>query len=144
VTEPADPPAKPLRTWRPMILWTALILAALVLCWLGAEYWKLRRTSRVVKAYNRSYATKQVLELGGPAQAIARLQLYIKLPTRLAPDKDKSWYIRSLAADTLGWIGPAAHEALPALSEAMKDENEVVRNAAAEALKKIRAEQPPK
>jgi hypothetical protein len=36
VTEPADQPAKPLRTWRPMILWTAAILLALGLAWFVA------------------------------------------------------------------------------------------------------------
>jgi len=40
-------------------------------------------------------------------------------------------------ARALGEIGPAAKAAVPALSEALKDKDENLRNAATEALKKI-------
>ena len=44
---------------------------------------------------------------------------------------------RSVAAEALGAIGPAAKAARPALAEALKDPSPDVREAAAEALKKV-------
>jgi len=54
--------------------------------------------------------------------------------------------LRVGAASTLGKIGPAAREAGPALARLSEDQSqkEGVRTAAAEALKKIRGEEPPK
>jgi HEAT repeat protein len=48
------------------------------------------------------------------------------------------------AAYALGEMGPAAQAAVPALEAALKSDNDWVRRAAAEALKKIRGEEPPK
>ena len=45
--------------------------------------------------------------------------------------------LRAKAATTLGHIGPQAKTAIPALQEALRDESQNVRDAAAEALKKI-------
>lgn len=46
--------------------------------------------------------------------------------------------VRTTAARVLGKAGPAARPALPALEKAARDENASVRQAAAEALEKIR------
>ena len=47
---------------------------------------------------------------------------------------------RSSIASALGDIGPAAKEAVPVLTKALKDEDGQVRYAAQEALDKIKAE----
>ena len=46
---------------------------------------------------------------------------------------------RASFAQALGAIGPEAKAAVPALREGLKDKDERVRTAAAEALKKIQA-----
>ena len=45
--------------------------------------------------------------------------------------------VRSSAAGALGKIGPLAKEAVPALKKALEDDDAGVREAAAEALRKI-------
>jgi HEAT repeat protein len=55
--------------------------------------------------------------------------------------KDDTWEMRRGSAWMLGKLGPEARDAIPALTEALKDENEVVRQKAAEALKKIEGEE---
>jgi hypothetical protein len=55
-----------------------------------------------------------------------------------ALSNDERWYVRQQAARALGGIGPAAKDAVPALTDRLKDEHQHVREAAAEALKKIR------
>jgi hypothetical protein len=57
---------------------------------------------------------------------------------------DPDRLIRSKAAWALGEIGLEARAAAPVLEKCLSDENEPVRAAAAEALKKIRGEEPPK
>ena len=52
------------------------------------------------------------------------------------------WF-RGDAAQTLGRIGPAAREAVPALEKLLGDKERYVRAAAAEALKRIRGEKAP-
>ncbi len=51
--------------------------------------------------------------------------------------KDPESNVRYRAAQALGRIGPEAKAAAPALKEALKDENELVRKATGEALRKI-------
>jgi len=51
---------------------------------------------------------------------------------------------QSSAAWHLGWLGPYAKAATPALEDAARSGNESLQYAAAEALKKIRGEEPPK
>ena len=48
--------------------------------------------------------------------------------------------VRGDAVEALGRIGPDAKMAVPALNELLKDANESVRKAAAEALEKIKDE----
>jgi len=52
-------------------------------------------------------------------------------PGRYYPD------VRSIAAEALGAIGPAAKDAIPALTEATRDETPDVQGAAKEALSRI-------
>jgi HEAT repeat protein len=54
--------------------------------------------------------------------------------------KDKGVLVRRTAAEAMGQIGPDARSAVPALTEALKDEDEKVRQAAQAALKKVNAE----
>ena len=54
--------------------------------------------------------------------------------------KNDAAIVRSSAALALGNMGPAAKEAVPALTEALEDEKKYVRVAAEAALKKINAE----
>jgi len=49
--------------------------------------------------------------------------------------------VREMSAKALGWIGPEARDAVPALEKLLKDSDEDVRQAAAEALKKIHGEE---
>jgi hypothetical protein len=49
----------------------------------------------------------------------------------------ESSYDRFCAADALGWMGPEAKAAVPALANALKDQDILVRAAAAEALGKM-------
>ena len=51
--------------------------------------------------------------------------------------KDKDVRVRNAAAFVLGQIGPAAKDAVPALSEALKDKEGYVRRAAVSALGRI-------
>jgi hypothetical protein len=55
----------------------------------------------------------------------------------------RSWLdltLRGVAAEVLGEMGPAAKSALPSLSRLLHDDNEDVRTAAAEAIRKIKRE----
>ena len=92
MTEPADPPAPPLRTWRPMAAWTAAILLALGLIWFVAAVvvpvWQVRQA--VLKTRKNEYldpalGLKLVEDLGGPAKAAPKLVLYIRMPKSIAP-----------------------------------------------------------
>ena len=99
--EPADQPAKPLRTWRPMALWTAGLLLVLGLIWFVAAVvvpvFETRNVVRrcVASAYRTRglpikwdmwqqphAAEKQAIDnLGGPQKAVTRLRIF-----RMAPD----------------------------------------------------------
>jgi HEAT repeat protein len=59
------------------------------------------------------------------------------VPALIEALKDKSINVRQNAAFALGGIGPAAKDAVPALSEALKDHEAIVSSAAEGALKSI-------
>jgi HEAT repeat protein len=63
------------------------------------------------------------------------------LPTLIGRLKDEDALVRFMAIDAIGRIGPAANEAVPALTEAQSDVNESVRSHALQALRKIRPEE---
>jgi len=80
----------PLRTWRPMAMWTAIILAVLGLLWLVAATLVipvlevravLRRSPQIL-----AEATASVEKLGGQAAAVRKIKLYLRLPEMVAPD----------------------------------------------------------
>ena len=68
-----------------------------------------------------------------PSSAGAALPVIVEMLVAKHPQR------RVTGALVLGQMGPAAKKAIPALKEALKDEDEDVRKAAAEALKKIQA-----
>jgi len=55
--------------------------------------------------------------------------------------QDRAKLTRALAAFALGLVGPDAKPTIPALTQALKDKDEDVREAAAEALRTIRGEE---
>jgi len=179
--EPAEQPAKPLRTWRPMAAWTAGILLALGLIWfVAAVVVPVWQTDKVLRAprphperllvpYERWRSgelepyVEAVNSLGGPETASGRLSVYLRTPRRIAPHKAKAIFILGLCGphavpalrravkDTdeglrcqaiwaLSQIGAGAQPAVADLQQALGDESDRVRTAAAEALKRIRGE----
>jgi HEAT repeat protein len=55
---------------------------------------------------------------------------------------DKNLGIYAAAAAALGEIGPGAKDAIPALTAVLKEKDETVRTATADAIKKIEQESP--
>jgi hypothetical protein len=153
--EPADHPPRPLRTWRPMAAWTAGMLLALGLAWfvgaVAVPVWQVRREVLTVRprvpalgdipplclheAWDSWQPGPAVDQLGGPDNAVSKLGLYLRLPNMIAPRKDR-------AAKALGSC--AADKSVPVLEGLLLERDVVVRQAAAEALKKIRGGEPPK
>jgi HEAT repeat protein len=88
----ADPPAKLLRTWRPMAAWSAGIVLALGLAWLicavAAPAWQVHRVladeAEMVAKGRPALAPSPVDRLGGKATAARKLDLYLRLPKGLA------------------------------------------------------------
>lgn len=130
--ETAEPTAaaKPPRTWRPMVLWTAAILAVAALAIFVATVvvptWQLRST---VIAVHESVASVEggggrlhssdedelfgkhgVERLGGPGKAAQRLRRYLRMSDALAPHKE-------IAVRLLGRCG---EDGLPGLVEALQ------------------------
>ncbi|MFH1742362.1 MAG: M56 family metallopeptidase [bacterium] len=56
--------------------------------------------------------------------------------------EDKNWPVRLQAAVALGWMGPVAKEAVPALRKAQEDANKQVRDVAGVALQNIKRRSP--
>ena len=176
---PAAAGSRPARTWRPMALWSAALLAGLGLLWLVAgvalPFWQTRKTvsgvqqdfehiakmgGAVNSADEDELLGKSVQELGGPRAAAGRLQRYLRMSERLAPNKhcavallsrceghgigamsealaNPDVLCRRWAGRYLAEIGPAAAPAVPALVKALKDGDASVRSHAAYALGRI-------
>jgi hypothetical protein len=86
----------PVRTWRPMVLWSAGIVLALGLVWFAAAVvWPVWLTRKVVLAYSgpdayvmlAGYHDDAVARLGGQELAAKRLALYLRLAPAVAPHK---------------------------------------------------------
>jgi hypothetical protein len=86
----------PVRTWRPMILWSAGILPALSLAWFVAAVvvpvWQVRsivtsgeEAEDSAGAY--TMMTQDIERLGGKEQAAMRFGFYLRLPDWIAPQK---------------------------------------------------------
>ena len=82
--------APPLRTWRPMILWSAAILVALGLIWFATAvvvmpYLQVRaELSR--RQLNNLSPHDSIDRLGGSEEAARKLGLYLRMPDALAGD----------------------------------------------------------
>jgi hypothetical protein len=141
VTESAPPsPAPPLRTWRPMVLWTLAILLALGL--IGAVALvviptlrlrgKMIRCQAAVAGYPHiwpeDHARAAVAELGSPRRAILCLRLYRALPDSMAPYPEH----------TIAMLGYCGRPAMPTLLRCLGDEHPTIRGLAAEALGSLR------
>jgi len=124
--EPADQPAPPLRTWRPMILWTAGILLALGLAWsiaaVAVPYFQVRAAVMRSTAFTPDAAEME--RLGGPEATVRKVSFYLRLPSRLAPNR----------GGTLGLLWASGKPAVPVLFKLLGDEDEHVRIGAAELL----------
>ena len=159
--------ASPPRTWRPMLAWTAAIIAAAGISWptASAVSWRCQVRTALVGYREHGapcggYANHVVKELGGPAATLAKVRFYLWLPRCLAPERalaldvlggcgkpavplllralrEADLATRQSAAYALGRIGPDAEEAIPALEAACQDRDELVRHEATEALKRI-------
>ena len=104
------PAVKPPRIWRPMLLSTLGILAALALAWfIGAvvlPVWQVHRalsglaanSLRAASLYNTwgdadGERKRAVAALGGDRQALGKLRLYLSLPKRLAPAREPAVFL---------------------------------------------------
>ena len=155
--------APPPRTLRPILLWTAAILAALALAWFVgavAAIWQTRRV--VAETRDRHLGRDQALRmLGPPTKAARRLDRYLRLTQAVRIDTNED-YLRYEAVELLGGCGQPAVAALAERTTqdydhmtrkiagfelqdmANQTADQDARAAAAKALKKIRGEEPPK
>jgi hypothetical protein len=108
---------KPVRTWRPMVLWTAGILLAMGLFWIGARALRLYQTHRIVlrTGWSGGIGTVDsvIAELGGRESAVARLTEYARLPRKLQKNDEA----RLIAFIYLWHCGPAGLRAVLAAQD---------------------------
>lgn len=141
MTAPAAPsPAPPVRTWRPMVLWTAGILLALgligVVALVAIPTLRLRgtmiRCQSAVAGYPHIWpeelAREAVARLGSHRRAILCLRLYRALPDSIAPYPEH----------TIPMLGYSGRPAEPILLRFLSDEKPRIRGLAAEALGSLR------
>jgi len=115
MTVPPSSAAKPLRTWRPMVLGTVAILAALGLAWFVAvvivPYIQLRAIMQ------HGLGAEHVRRLGGPEKAARKIVWYLRLPKSIAPRGGEGiWALVHLR-----------QQAVPCLIQCMKDSGRDVR-----------------
>jgi HEAT repeat protein len=137
--EPTEQPTKPLRTWRPMVLWTGGILLALGLIWfvtaMAVQVWQVRAALEVcpmrdvvwglyVEDEDQARALKQ---LGGTDLALSKLRVYLAMPERLAPQRAKAARL----------CGSCGKHALPLLVRSLADRDWQVRVAAVSGLRSM-------
>ncbi|HOX08413.1 MAG TPA: hypothetical protein PK280_18605 [Planctomycetota bacterium] len=136
MTEPADQPAKPLRTWRPMAAWTAAILLALGLAWfVGAVVVPVWQVNNAVNDLERSQPAKvhylglaSAIEgrlLDNPREAARKTRLYIRL-LRPSGDRESAAYLLLQICD-----GRSVVAALDGIT----DSNPLIRLASVEGLR---------
>lgn len=77
------------------------------------------------------------LAAGISAEAQPALDISESLPRLMVALKDTDEEVRALAAQSIGYIGPAAKKALPALRDALNDSGDDVRRLALAAIRKI-------
>jgi hypothetical protein len=125
-----------------MALWTAGILLVLGLIWVVAAVvvpvWQVRKIvkswegGRYHPMYTGRFFTSEIAQLGGPISASKKLGIYLRTPVGSSVN-------RHVAAAILGECGAPA---IPELQRLLEDEDARVCQAAAEALKQIRAGEP--
>ena len=93
----------------------------------------LIQTIRETRNRNKRFLVASVHALLGMGREV--------VPHMITLLKDDDWEIRRGAAWMLGKLGPEAEDAVPALTEALRDSNAVVRAKASEALKRIKGEE---
>jgi uncharacterized protein YfaT (DUF1175 family) len=64
------------------------------------------------------------------------------VPELVAALRDAEGYVRWVAAEALGRIGPVTPDVVPALMAALGDATGIVRQAAAETLERVRSASP--
>jgi hypothetical protein len=105
-----DPPAPPLRTWRPIVLWSALILVAAGLltasAYLLPPYAAVRREVDV-HIILENQAPQAIERLGGPEEGARKLGIYLRLPERMPGRTRNATYL-------LGFCGAAGAAELDA------------------------------
>jgi HEAT repeat protein len=89
---------------------------------------------------NRAWDPDNRLAAMRALAAIGPERTMVAIPKLIAALADQEERIRRLAAETLGLYGPAARSALPALWQALRDEDGEVRLHAAEAILSIKSE----
>ncbi len=149
--EVTEQPTKPLRTWRPMVFWTAGILLALGLVWFVAAVvvpvWQVRpvleemwdgahshavsfqATGEPLTDYRAAQvfsgeteaADRALARLGGQDRAVGKLRFYLRLPSGLAPHKNMAVVV----------LGHCDSRVLAALREAARSRDRAVRRIAA-------------
>jgi len=162
--EAGEQPAQPLRTWRPMAMWSVGILLALGLCWFVAAVVPVWRTRASVQRCHKGDGSwlAEMKQRWTPAVAVRNLSTYMRLPTIIAPHKDNATEMMGLfgqaaipellrltsdrdrmvryeAVQTLAFRQSKDPEVVGALCRALKDEYEGVRWAAAATLGCIRS-----
>ena len=126
--EDGDQPAKPPRTWRPMVGWTLGILAVLGLAWfVGAVAVPVWQVRRVIREPSTVGLEEDIQRLGGPDRAAPKLGRYLGMPDPLAERKPR-------AASLLGFCG---RQAVPILVRATSRADREVRLKAFESLGKV-------
>ena len=143
-----DQPAEGKRSKRIYIYWgiaLSLLIAAGLLSWLVVvpvlqtravvnAFWMRNATLASRLVANDEEAAAAIEQLGGQERAVSRIKLYLRAPECMAKR-------RLVATVLLGYCGDSA---LPVLEGLLRNEDGSVRQAAANALRKIRGERPEK
>jgi len=143
--EAGDQPAaaKPLRTWRPMALWTAGLLLVLGFIWFAtavmAPVWQVRavlqhypgETGSELCPIDHAQVVSDLERLGGARTAVGKIRLYLQMPRAIADKKQVAvLMLPSCDSDTTA--------AIPIITALTRDREEDVRHAAQKALEEIR------
>ena len=132
---PDNPAPQPPGDARRVYVWYGIAfgaLAALALfCWLLLRPLLMARQVSKLQALVSSGLEEQdaLQELGGRERAVRTLSLYMRLPNRIAPDKDTTALL----------LGHCGQEAVPALTAALTDPNVHVRLQALTSLARLGA-----
>jgi len=129
-------PAQPRGNLRGAVLWSAGILLALALAWfIGAVAVPCYQTAETIRVHAENGMDHQeaVGALGGPEHTLAKVRIYLALPRKLAPRK-------AYAAEMLAFCGQPA---IPTLTQALRDGDELLRFCSVRALARMGPEAAP-